>query len=282
MDTKPLQPLFPFIEIAILFNLLFAFLQCAHAKETELRRFPANSGPFVCLAMIVSNDSKSIESCLNSLKDIADCISISDIGSTDNTSQIVKEFIKKNHIPLQIHTHEWRNFAHNRALSASAAKETAAAFGLPLEETYLLLLDPDMLFMAEQNFRKSDLKADRYDVLQKTPSLSHYNTRFIRASLPWECIGVAYEFWSCLAPCQKASCKKYGLKIKAHHEDNKEKARRAIPLLIEGLKEEPDNERYLFYLAQSYQTLEQYDESIRWYKARIEKRGSKESLIPSS
>ena len=43
--------------------------------------------------MIVKNESKIIERCLNSVKNIIDCYSIVDTGSTDNTKELIQKII---------------------------------------------------------------------------------------------------------------------------------------------------------------------------------------------
>ena len=39
-------------------------------------------------------------------------------------------------------------------------------------------------------------------------------------------------------------------------------------MLIEYLKENPNDPRTIFYIAQSYKDADMYDESIKWYKKR--------------
>ena len=77
-----------------------------------------------CLTMIVKNDEGVIERCLNSIKDIADCISICDIGSTDNTLSLIEQSaVRKTSIPGKIHRQQWQDFAHNKTLAAQAAQK---------------------------------------------------------------------------------------------------------------------------------------------------------------
>ena len=76
----------------------------------------------LCLSMIVKNESRIIERCLDSTKNLVDCISICDTGSTDNTVEIIEDYLKKNNIPGKVHHHTWKNFGHNRTLSAHAAQ----------------------------------------------------------------------------------------------------------------------------------------------------------------
>lgn len=45
--------------------------------------------------MIVKNESKIIERCLNPTKSIVDFVSICDMGSTDDTPDIIKNWTEK-------------------------------------------------------------------------------------------------------------------------------------------------------------------------------------------
>ena len=67
-----------------------------------------------------------------------------------------------------------------------------------LFQKFLLLLDADMVLNIEPNFKKEDLQLDSYSIRQKNPEISYDNIRLIRASLPWESIGLTHEHWSCM------------------------------------------------------------------------------------
>lgn len=232
----------------------------------------------ICLTMIVKNESKIIERCLNSVKDIADCISICDTGSTDNTVQIIEQFMQTNHIPGKVYKHEWKNFGHNRTLSFHAAQQTLANLKFPLEKTYLLHLDADMMLQVHPGFSKAMLEVDSYLIAQKQSSYTLYNIRLTRASLPWESVGVTHEYWSCKVPCRRESLKTLSIDDRNDGGCKADKFERDIKLLTQGLEQEPENERYLFYLAQSYICLNKYDDAIKWYQKRIDKGGWKEEV----
>ena len=57
-----------------------------------------------------------------------------------------------------------------------------------------------------------------------------------------------------------------------------DKGSRDIRLLRQGLIDEPNNERYMFYLAQTYRGMGMLRESIPWYRRRIEKGGWEEEV----
>lgn len=232
----------------------------------------------ICLTMIVKNESRIIERCLDSVKDIVDCISISDTGSTDNTVELIESYLKKNNIPGKVHSHPWKNFGHNRTLSLQAAQKTLKDLDFPMAQTYLLLLDADMLLKKGPEFNKSDLIVDAYLITQKNTNISYDNVRLVRASLPWKSVGVTHEYWSCNIPNQQTNLKTLSIDDREDGGSKSDKFERDIKLLTQGLKDEPDNERYMFYLAQSYHCNGQHAEAIPWYKARIEKGGWKEEV----
>lgn len=232
----------------------------------------------LCLTMIVKNESAIIERCLNSVKDDIDCISICDTGSTDDTVNIIKTFMLTHNIPGEVHQHPWKNFGHNRTLSVQAAQQTLKSAHFPLEDTYLLLLDADMLLAPHPDFDKNALTEDAYSIKQKCSSVSHFNTRLLRASMPWKCVGVTHEYWSCDHPFHNQRLDT--LTIDDRHDGGckGDKFERDIRLLTEGLKQEPNNERYFFYLAQSYHCIGNHDEAIKWYQTRIKAGGWKEEV----
>ena len=57
-----------------------------------------------------------------------------------------------------------------------------------------------------------------------------------------------------------------------------DKYTRDLKLLMKGVEDEPNNERYVFYLAQTYRDLEDFDNAIIWYKKRIEMSGWHEEI----
>lgn len=232
----------------------------------------------ICLTMIVKNEEKIIERCLDSAKGVIDCVSICDTGSTDNTVKIIESYLKKNNIPGKVFQQTWKNFGFNRTLSAESAQQLLKELKFPLQNTYLLLLDADMVLEVDPAFKKDNLLHDSYAITQKNDYISYYNTRLIRASLPWHCVGVTHEYWSCKQNAVASKSELLSIDDREDGGSKSDKFERDIKMLTEGLQNEPDNVRYMFYLAQSYKSLNNFDESIKWYKKRIEKGGWNEEV----
>jgi glycosyltransferase involved in cell wall biosynthesis len=225
--------------------------------------------PKICLTMIVKNEEAIIVRCLNAVKDIVDCIAICDTGSTDRTVSLIETFMQENKIPGRVYHHHWQNFGHNRTLSAQAAQEVLKELGYNLKETYLLMLDADMLLEIQPTFQRSELKEDAYLILQKSNWISYYNLRLLRASLPWKSIGVTHEYWGCERPFNRCQISTLTINDKEDGGCKADKHERDLKLLEQGLQCEPNNERYMFYYAQTLKNLQRYKEAITWFENHI-------------
>lgn len=232
----------------------------------------------ICLNMIVKNESHIIERCLNSVKNIVDYISICDTGSSDNTIEIIEQFMQTNNIPGKIYRQTWINFGHNRSLSFQAAQKSLQELGFFLPNTYLLLLDADMILEVDPSFKQTSLTADAYYIRQRNHTESCHNIRLIRSSLPWECSGVTHEYWLCNQPTKIEQLQALQVDDREDGGCKADKYERDIKLLTETLRESPNHSRSIFYLAQSYRALGNFDEAIKWYKARIPLKGSTEEV----
>ncbi len=214
----------------------------------------------ICLNMIVKNESKIIARAIDSAMGLIDSWCIIDTGSTDNTIEIIKE--KLSHLPGEVLSRPWINFGHNR----SEAFREAQKWG-----DWILLMDADMTFI-DKGFDKSQLDPSitGYQIMQKNSAISYYNTRILNSKFDWECVGVTHEYFS-VKGAQSIINKLDSIMINDIGDggSKSDKFERDIALLTKGLEDEPKNERYMFYLAQSYKDTGQFEKAIEWYEKRI-------------
>ncbi len=231
----------------------------------------------ICLSLIIKNDETVIEDCLNSVREIVDCISICDVGSEDRTLELIKRFMLETGIRGKIYKHAWKNQGHNRTLAAEASREMLKEFGYDLTQTYLLPLECEMVVKLISNFDKDSLNKDGYLILEKSSPLACYNytLKLLKASLPWKSYGLAYEYWSSSTSYE---CEKIQALVIEDQGNNLVRQEENVRLIQEELRQEPNNERYIFYLAQSLKSLKRYEEAINWYKKRIELKGDSEEI----
>jgi len=259
-------------------KLVMIIVICGYIFLSNFLYSAVDIDPKICLCMIVKNESAIMRRCLENVKDIIDYISICDTGSPDNTVSIIQEFMQDTGIPGVVHNHEWKNFGHNRTLSAQAAREALREKGYDLEKTYLLFLDADMILKISSDFDKKDLKDDAYFMLQKNSLFSYYNLRLARASLDWRSVGVTHEFWAADGIHKQDKITTLYIHDVEDGGCKLDKFERDIRLLTQGLIDEPQNERYMFYLAQSYKDIQEWDTAIEWYTKRIEAGGWHEEV----
>jgi glycosyltransferase involved in cell wall biosynthesis len=225
-------------------------------------------GRKIALILMVKNESKILERCLKSVEGLVDAYCITDTGSADTTCDIAKEFLKTHEGCLT--TCEWKDFGTNRTISVQSAQTYLAKKGWDLKETYGLLLDADMEFEAG-TLKDQTLGDVGYTIVQKAGTLVYPNCRLIRLDYPWTCKGVTHEYWD--GPTKPLGQDICWIDDRNDGGCKADKFERDARLLEKGLADEPDNVRYMFYLAQTYHSLGRWKDSIRLYKKRIHSGG---------
>ena len=230
--------------------------------------------PTLCLNMIVKNESKIIQRLLESVFPVIDSYCICDTGSTDNTIELIQQFFKTKEvnghpaIPGKIVSEPFRDFGYNRTFALRECNT------IPNAE-YILLLDADMIFVIDpsidiQQF-KTALCKDVYCVFQGSNTFYYKNIRILKNNPQYYYWGVTHEYvkttpFSTYEDIPKT--KIFIIDIGDGGSKN-EKFTRDLELLKKGLEEYPDNDRYVFYLANTYFGLNQYTNAIEMYEKRI-------------
>ena len=219
--------------------------------------------PTICLNMIVKNESKIITRLFDTILPIIDTYCICDTGSTDDTVKLITEYFNGKNIPGKIVHEPFKNFCHNRTFALQSCVGMS---------DYVLLLDADML-LEIKDFKKEMLYAsDCFHILQGNESFYYQNMRIIKNNGLYKYVGVTHEYIDIPPNSSVASLKKNELFIKDIGDGGckSDKFERDIRLLLEGIKNEPKNDRYYFYLANSYHDSGRFGEAINVYKKRIE------------
>ena len=233
----------------------------------------------LCLNMIVKNESKIITRLFDSVISIIDSYCICDTGSTDNTIQIIESYFHERGIPGEVFQIPFKNFGYNRTESL----KRSAQWG-----KYALLLDADMVLEISPNFKKSDIFLDVYQIKQANSSLDYYNTRIVRTDIGVTVVGVTHEYYSIPSGHKTGQLNTLVINDIGDGGAKADKFERDIRLLKIGIIEEPSNDRYHFYLANSYRDFgnikgdnKMLMKAIKWYKRRVAMGGWLEELFIS-
>lgn len=216
------------------------------------------------LILMVKNESKILERCLKAVENVVDAFCIHDTGSTDTTCEIAKEWLKTRDGCLTHST--WQDFGYNRTQSFEHAQTYIEGAGWDTKDTYGLLLDADMIFHTG-TIKEQVLTEIGYTALQVAGNLEYPNCRLVRMDHPWVCRGVTHEYWDGLTTALPRSV--CWIEDQNDGGCKSDKFERDARLLEKGLEETPTNERYMFYLAQTYHSLGRWKDSIAMYKKRF-------------
>lgn len=244
--------------VQLIFLGFFALLLVVEAKET------------ICLNMIVKNESQVIRRCLESVKPLIDYWVIVDTGSTDGTQQIIRNYLKD--VPGELYERPWKNFGENRSEAFLLAKEKG---------DYILFMDADDILVLESGFSFKNLTEDLYLMWRGTPGFSYRKPQLAKGDLRWKWVGVTHEYLGCDVTYTSDTLDKvkYVSCDGGHRSIGNRKFLENIKLLEEGLKQEPDNARYAFYLAESYRDAGEKGKALEWFQNRVARGGWAEEVF---
>jgi glycosyltransferase involved in cell wall biosynthesis len=220
------------------------------------------------LILMIRNESRILERCLKAVEGVVDAYCIHDTGSTDNTCEIAKKWLETH--PGCLTMSEWKNFGYNRTQSFIGAWDYVKTTDWNPKETYGLLLDADMVFHPG-TLREQTLEMTGYTIVQVAGHLAYPNCRLVRMDHPWKCLGVTHEYWD--GPTTGLSRDICWIEDQNDGGCKSDKFERDARLLEQGLREEPENVRYMFYLAQTYHSLGRWKDCIAMYKKRYDAGG---------
>lgn len=242
----------------------------SHSTYRDLETHSKIAGMSICLNMIVKDESHIIENTLGHLCEHFkfDYWVIDDTGSTDGTQDLIRNFFAARKIPGELHETPWKDFGHNRT----------EAFKHAYNKTdYVLVWDADDSIVGDFKLPKS-LTADHYlFIFGDGGSFRYSRTLLFNNRKRWKYVGVLHEYPACCEPAGEAvhvSGNYYFVsgRTGARSKDPNKYLRDA-EVLERGLQEEPENDRYAFYCANSYKDAGCPEKAIEFYKKVLTMRG---------
>ena len=230
------------------------------------------SKPTICLAMIVKDEEKDIIRCLESVIPHIDYWVIFDTGSSDNTIQVIKDFMKANNKPGELHESEWKDFSTNRNEVLEVA-DKKADFTMCMDADDYLKVKGNIRDMVGPSHHKYLASFVMNDSMVFDRAFMFKNGHGIRYT------GVLHEYLIAPPDMKVNLAKLSQVVVNASSSPLKrasttqEKYANDAAVLLKDYERDPTNPRTVFYMAQSYRDAQMYDEAIKWYKKRIEMEG---------
>ena len=225
----------------------------------------------ISLCMIVKNEAHVIERCLNSVKPLLDYVLIVDTGSTDDTIQVIHNWLDSHNLPGEVIKEPWKNFAHNRSIALSELRKRDFI-------DYALMIDADEILIFEDGFDpkefKSNMDVELFDITTKMGGVTYIRPQLSSNKVNFRYEGVVHEFLTGEFKTRKTVIGFHNQPIQDSNRNRNGNKFENDVIVLKNAIEETDDEwfksRYTFYLAQSLRDLSRREESLEYYLNRAQ------------
>ena len=241
----------------------------------------------VTLCMIVKDETHIIKECLESMLPYIDRYDITDTGSTDNTPELIKEFMDEHNVPGEVYLSDWKGFGNSGDKIGSRTESLRNCDG---KADYAWVIDADDK-MTGNFLYPEKMDADAYTLrIGRGDDFTWWRNQIFKTNIGWYYVGILHEYANNPKPKEQHVIYKLNgnYKIEARTMGARnigitpvEKYTRDAEQLEEAMKDEPNNSRYQFYLSQSYFDSQQYEKSLESYKKRASMGGWEEEVFYS-
>ena len=223
----------------------------------------------ITLCMIVKNETHIIKECLESMLPYIDRYDITDTGSTDGTPELIKEFFDEHGVEGEVYLSDWKGFGDHGGKMGSRTESLRNCDG---KADYGWVIDADDYVTGNFEFPEN-MTHDSYSLRIGREDFTWWRTQIFKMNMEWNYIGVLHEYAECGSknpPETERLFGEYHVSARTMGARNvgistKEKYTKDAQDLEKALEDEPENSRYVFYLAQSYFDSQQYEKSLEEY-----------------
>lgn len=225
----------------------------------------------VALTMIIKNESSIILETLDNLRENIKDLSyfcICDTGSTDDSIELIQNYLNENNLNGEIYSEKWIDFSHNRNLVMERCAANTNA-------DYLMMWDADDRIATKEPFSINDLTIDVFQFqFQSENNLKFWRPCVFKKSLHLKYIGALHESLILNDGVHEShvrtiSCAagQFGCRSKSSTKFKDDAS------LLAQLFEDEQNDllkaRYAYYCATSHYSYGNLQEAIQWFNKRI-------------
>jgi glycosyltransferase involved in cell wall biosynthesis len=238
-----------------------------------------NKWPLIAVVIMVKNEESVIQpTLLPYIQAGIDAFLVYDTGSTDKTIEKAKELFDQHHLEHgYIKQDSFIDFSTSRNRALDAAQDlfpNAVFLIMPDAEWYIKNIDNLMDFCRNES---KNIQFSAYFVRIKNSLIDFYVPRLLTASCRPRFIGVVHE--AIPVTQQQADCARLSgdiyFDLQPSHfgaEKSKKRWERDKDLLLKEFKKDPTNSQTTFYLAQTYESLCEYEKSYYYYSIRVKQK----------
>jgi len=226
----------------------------------------------VLACLMVRDVASRVRVSIDSIRGAVDALLVYDTGSVDNTKEVIREACKENEITLYEHEGPWVNFevCRNKMLQIAGGYK---------EYVYLLLLDSEdelvngdvfRTFIVNQSLRPNPEPCFFIKLRWKNgiTSITENNfQRLVRNNYGFAYKGVVHEYiYSTQCVVQRAPfINTFWLFQDRTLNPSKDRFVRDRDLLLAEHERDPDESRTIFYLAQTYRSIGDVENALKYY-----------------
>jgi tetratricopeptide (TPR) repeat protein len=229
-----------------------------------------NKSDLLAVVLMVKNESVSIEATLSSFfHEGIHHFFIFDTGSTDNTVQLAMAFFEKHQLAGCVRQEPFIDFSssRNRALELAEQHFVTIPFLLMPDAEWFLYGGEQLLdFCAKEALEQTS----QYMIRMKINRVEFYTSRLFRRSAQVRFSGVVHEApVASLAPGKAPDSVCFELKASEQGKTkSSERWRQDLKLLFAAHIDNPTDSRTAFYLAQTYECLQDFERAYDMYQVR--------------
>lgn len=234
----------------------------------------------ICLCMIVKNESRNIEKCLESVIDFIDHYVVCDTGSDDDTTKVVKKFFDQRGKDGLILHHKWIDFGTNRTWALDACRDRC---------TWAVVIDADDWVDGRLDASMLDDSVDGYRVKVESEDFSNHRVQIFNIKRKhWVYRDPLHEYPHCdgevyIKTLEGDYLWRTGVHGCRSRESVNQKAKyiKDYQTIEKHLLEKPYNSRMRFYLGQSAFDAGEYELAEKAYQGRIGLGGWRDEIFYS-